>query len=141
MIEKADLVEQIEKADLEITNSAKDTWEKKIYLDDEKVLIVGYEKEENFEKEDPEAETVTNFIWYWELRNSQSWELLFEDRNQKFSFCESEHGSLSDDDQIEDVVGDIDESNICTWSEQDYIEDISEEIADITLGWLKSVEN
>ena len=140
MIEKTELVEQIEKTDLEITNSAKDTWEKKIYLDDEKVLIVGYEKEENFEENDPEAETVNTFYWYWELRNSQNWDLLFEKRDKNFNFCESEHGNLSDDDQIEDVVGDIDEEGICTWSEQDNIDDISEEIADTTLKWLKSLE-
>ncbi|HSO25960.1 MAG TPA: hypothetical protein VLR54_04990 [Methanobacteriaceae archaeon] len=140
MIEKAELVEQIEKADLEIIDSTKDTWEKKIYLDDEKVLIVGYEKEEKFEEEDPEEETVTTFYWYWELRNSQNWDILFEKRDKKFSFCESEHGSLSDDDQIEDVVGDIDEEDICTWSEQDFIDDISEEIAETTLKWLKSLK-
>ncbi len=139
MIKKAELVEQIEKTDLEIANSSKDTWEKNIYLDDEKVLIVGYEKEENFEKEDPEEETVNTYIWYWELRNSENWELLFENRNQKFSFCESEHGTFSDDDKIEDVVGDIDEGEICTWSEQDHIEDISDEIADVTMEWLKKL--
>lgn len=139
MIKKAELVEQIEKADLETNDSAKDTWEKKIYLEDDMVLIVGYEKEEKFEEEDPEAETVNTYIWYWELRNSQNWELLFENREKKFSFCESEHGTFSDDDQIEDVVGDIDEGGVCTWSEQDHIEDISEEIANVTLKWLKNI--
>jgi hypothetical protein len=140
MIKKSELVEQIEKADLELKDRTKDAWEKKIYLDNYKVLVVGYEKEESFEDVDPEAETVSTFYWYWELRNSQNWDILFEDRNKNFSFCESEHGRFLDDDQIEDVVGDIDEAEICTWSDQDYINDISEEIANNVLEWLKRIE-
>ncbi|MDY9922659.1 hypothetical protein [Methanobacterium sp.] len=49
-------------------------------------------------------------------------------------------GTYSDQDRIEDVVGDIDEAEICTWSEKDLIEDISEDIADKVLEWLSSLQ-
>lgn len=37
-------------------------------------------------------------------------------------------------------MGDIEEEDVCTWSEQDWIEDISEDIAEETIDWLKSLE-
>jgi hypothetical protein len=40
---------------------------------------------------------------------------------------------------VEDVVGDIAEEDVCRWSEQDWIEDISEDIADEVLDWIKTL--
>jgi hypothetical protein len=140
MIEKEELVDLIEKAELERMQGEKDVWEKHIYLEDNSVLIVGYEEEEVNVKPDPEEETIKNYYWYWELRDSQTWDVLFENHNKVFSFCESEMGTYSDQERVEDVVGDIDEGNVCAWSEKDLIEDISEDIADKVLEWLSIIK-
>lgn len=136
MIDKREFVDRIEKTELENIQGDKDVWEKHIYLDNNYVLIVGYEEDETSDKPDSEEETVKNYYWYWELRDSQTWDILFENHDKVFSFCESEMGSYSDQDRMEDVVGDIDEAEVCTWREQDWIEDISEHIADKVTEWL-----
>ncbi len=140
MIEKTELVDKIEKTDLERIDENREVFEKHIFLDDNKVLIVGYMEEEHFESQDPEEETVNNYYWYWEIRDSEIWDVLYENHDKKFSFCESEHGIYSDEDRIEDVVGDIDESSVCTWSDQDLIEDISEYIAEDALNFLNTLK-
>jgi hypothetical protein len=140
MIDKKELVDLIENSELERIREDRDVWEKHIYLDDVNVLIVGYEEEEVTDKQDPEEETIKNYYWYWELRDSQTWNVLFEDHDKVFSFCESERGTYSDQDRIEDLVGDIDEGDVCTWSEQDWIEDIAEDIADEVLKWLVAIK-
>lgn len=140
MIDKKELVDMIETSELEKMQVDKDVWEKHIYLDDNNVLIVGYEEEEASNKQDPEEETVKNYYWYWELRNSQTWDVLFENHDKVFSFCKSEMGTYSDQERVEDVVGDIDEAEVCNWSEKDLIEDISEDIADKVLEWLATIK-
>jgi hypothetical protein len=140
MIEKEELVDMIEKAELERMQGDKDVWEKHIYLEDNGVLIVGYEEEEVNLKPDPEEETIKNYYWYWELRDPQTWDVLFENHNKVFSFCESEMGTYSDQERVEDVVGDIDEGEVCSWSEKDLIKDISEDIADKVLEWLTIIK-
>lgn len=140
MIDKNELVDMIEDAELEKIQGEKDVWEKHIYLDNDNVLIVGYQEEEATDKQDPEEETIKNYYWYWELRDSQTWDVIFENHDQKFSFCESEMGTYSDQDRIEDVVGDIDEAEVCGWSEKDLIEDISEDIAERVLNWLATIK-
>jgi hypothetical protein len=136
MIGKEELVDLIEKSELERLQGDKDIWEKHIYLDDDNVLIVGYQEEEASYKQDPEEETVKNYYWYWELRDSKTWELKFENHDKEYSFCESEMGSFSDQDSVKDIVGDIDEAEICKWEEQERIEDISDYIADKVMEWL-----
>jgi len=140
MIDKEELVDMIEKAELERMQGDKDVWEKHIYLDDTKVLVVGYEEEEVNVTPDPEEETIKNYFWYWELRDSKTWDVLFENHNKVFSFCESEMGTYSDQERVEDVVGDIDEIEVCAWGEKDLIEDISEDIADKVLEWLAIIK-
>jgi hypothetical protein len=140
MISKEELVDKIENTKLERMPDSEDTYEKRIYLDDDNVLIVGYSKEERFEDINPEEETVMNFYWFWELRNSQTWDLLFENQDKNFNFCESDVGGWSDNDRVEDVVGGIGEEDVCKWSEQDWIEDISENIAEEVLDWLKNLK-
>ncbi len=139
MINKKELVEKIEKTDLEKIQGDKDVWEKYIYLDDNRVLIVGYEEEESSDVPDAEEETVKNYYWYWELRDSETWDVLFDNHDNDFSFCESEMGTYSDQDRVEDAVGDIDESDVCKWDEHDSIEDIAEDIADKVLEWLNQM--
>ena len=139
MISKEELVDKIENTKLERTRDLGDSYEKRIYLDDDNVLIVGYSQEEKFEEDDPEEENVKNYYWYWELRNSQTWDILIENQDKSYNFCESEVGGWSDNDRVEDVVGDIAEEDVCRWSEQDWIEDISEDIADEVLDWIKTL--
>lgn len=140
MIGRKELVNRIEKTELERLQGDKDIWEKHIYLDDNYVIIVGYEEEEKSEQQDPEEETIKNYYWYWELRDSQKWNVIFENHDKVYSFCESEMGTFSDQDRMEDIVGDIDEDEVCKWSEKDLIEDISEDIADKILEWLSSIQ-
>lgn len=140
MIGRKELIDRIEKTELESLQGDKDIWEKHIYLDDNYVIIVGYEEEEKSEQQDPEEETVKNYYWYWELRDSQKWDVIFESHDKVYSFCESEMGTYSDQDRMGDVVGDIDEDEICKWSEKDRIQDISEDIADKVLEWLSSIQ-
>jgi hypothetical protein len=139
MISKEELVDKIENTKLERMPDLGDSYEKRIYLDDNNVLIVGYNQEEKFDVDDPDEEKVRNFYWYWELRNSLTWDILFENQDKTYNFCESEVGGWSDNDRVEDVVGDIAEEDVCRWSEQDRIEDISEDIADEVLDWIKTL--
>ncbi len=37
--------------------------------------------------------------------------------------------NILNQDRAEDMIGHVEEENVCTWSEKDWIEDISEEIA------------
>ncbi|WP_414469201.1 hypothetical protein [Methanobacterium sp. ACI-7] len=140
MIGKEELVDLIENSELDQKQEDKDAWEKHIYLDNRNVLIVGYEEEEVSSNQDPEEETVKNYYWYWELRDSQTWDVIFENHNKVFSFCESEMGTYSDQERMEDIVGDIDEAEVCGWSEKDLIKDISEDIADNVLEWLTTIK-
>lgn len=136
MIDKEELVERIEETELERLQGEKDIWEKHIYLNDKNVLIVGYEEEESFNSENSGEESVKNYSWYWELRDSGNWDVLFDNHDKDFGFCESVVGDFTDQDRVEDLVGDIEEENVCTWSEQDWIEDISEDIAEEALDWM-----
>jgi hypothetical protein len=140
MMGKDKLVERIEETELERAQIGKDVWEKHIYLDNDKILIVGYEEEESFNEQNPGEEKVKNYYWYWELRDSGSWDVLFDNHEKEFNFCESIVGEYADQDRVEDIVGDIEEEDVCTWSEQDWIEDISEDIADETIEWLENIK-
>jgi hypothetical protein len=140
MIDKEELVDQIEETELERAQGKKDNWEKHIFLEDDNILIVGYEEEESFGEQNSEEEVVKNYYWYWELRDSKNWDVTFDNHDKEFSFCESTVGEYTDQDRVEDIVGDIEEENVCTWSEQDWIEDISEEIAEEVLEWLETLK-
>ena len=139
MIDKEELIDKIENTKLERKQDVGERYESKIYLDDDNVLIVGYKQEEEYQDLNSGEERVRNYYWFWELRDSQ-YELLYENNDKTYSFCESEIGDWSDNDRIEDVVGDIAEEDICKWSEQDWIEDISEDIVDEVFLWLENLE-
>ena len=138
MIDKEELVDQIEETEMERTPGKMDSWEKHIDLEDGNILIVGYEEEESFNEHNSGEEIVKNYYWYWELRDGKNWDLTFDNHDKEFSFCESTVGEYTDQDRVEDIVGDIEEEDVCTWSEQDWIEDISEEIAEEVLEWLET---
>lgn len=140
MIKKDKLVERIEETELERAQVGKDVWEKHIYLEKDNVLIVGYEEEEAFDEQTPGKEIVKNYYWYWEIRDAGSWEVLFDNHDKEFNFCESAVGEYTDQDRVEDMVGDIEEEDVCTWSEQDWIEDISQDIADEAIEWLETLK-
>lgn len=140
MMDKEELVDRIEETELEKVQRERGSWEKHIYLEDDKVIIVGYEEEESFNEHNSGEEVVKNYYWYWELRDSGNWDVLYDNHDKEFSFCESNVGEYTDQDRVEDIVGDIEEENVCTWSEQDWIEDISEDIADEVLEWLEPLK-
>ncbi|MBM4240335.1 MAG: hypothetical protein FJ150_01430 [Euryarchaeota archaeon] len=135
-MDKEVLVDMIINTALEKLPGFKDVWEKHIYLENKKVLIVGFREEDKFNKEDPGEEVIRSYYWYWELRDTVTWEILDENQEKDFVFCESDMGGWSDQDRVEDIVGDISEAEVCTWSDQDFIEDIAHDIADEVLGWL-----
>ena len=139
-MDKEKLIDQIEETELEKVQQKQDSWEKHIYLKDDNILIVGYEEEESFKEQTPGEEIVKNYYWFWELRDSGNWNLLFDNHDKEFSFCESTVGEYTDQDRVEDLVGDIEEQDVCTWSEQDWIEDISEEIADEVIEWFETLK-
>jgi len=142
MINKEELIDIIENTKMERVPESEDTYEKRMYLDEDIILIVGYSKEDDLEDintEEDVEELVLNFYWFWELRNSQTWDLLFENKEKNFNFCASAVGQWSDYDKVEDVIGDIAEVDVCKWSDQDKIKDISENIAEEVLSWLKSM--
>lgn len=142
MINKEELIDIIENTKLERVPESEDTYEKRTYLDEDIILIVGYSKEDDLEDintEEDVKELLLNFYWFWELRNSQTWDLLFENKEKNFNFCASAVGQWSDYDKVEDVIGDIAEVDVCKWSDQDKIKDISENIAEEVLSWLKSL--
>ncbi len=135
MVEKDELMDMIINTPLEKVQGPKDLWEKHIYLEDEKVLVVGYGEEESFCEENTEEECVTTYSWYWELRNSETWELIQENHDTDLTFCSpSQKEPWSDEDTFEGY-GDI-PNDICTWSDQNRIEDIAEDIVEEVRGWM-----
>lgn len=139
-MEKEKLVEMIENTELEKLPGEKDIWEKHIFLEKDKVLIVGYQQEESFSEIETTEENINTYYWYWELRNSATWETLYANHDKEYSFCES-LVEVSDDMGDVDRIGDSDLSDICTWSDQDWIEDISEIIAEEVIKWLRLINN
>jgi hypothetical protein len=135
MVKKEELMDMVINTPLEKVQGPKDCWEKNIYLEDEKVLVVGYKEEESFCEEDTEEECVTTYSWYWDLRNSETWDLIQENHDTDLTFCSpSQKEPWSDEDTFEGY-GNI-PNDICTWSDQNQIEDIAEDIVEEVRGWL-----
>ncbi|MGF7118486.1 hypothetical protein [Methanobacterium oryzae] len=135
MVNKDKLMDRIITTDLEKVTGPKDNWEKYIDLDDGKTLIVGYKEEgkvcEGFnETSGEETKCAISYKWYWEIRDSETWDVLYENRDTDFGFCSEDlEGAWSDESTFEDV-GDVPGTELCTWSNQDSIEDIAEDIVD-----------
>jgi hypothetical protein len=137
MIDQEELADRIIETPLEKQSGSGDVWEKHIELDNEKVLIVGYKEEENFCEDSTEEECVITYSWYWELRNSDTWDLIRENHDTDLSFCnETEKEPWGDESTFEEV-GDISGNNICAFSDQNRIEDILEGIISEVAEWLE----
>lgn len=137
MMDQEELAENIIEAPMEKQSGPGDVWEKHIELDDGNVLIVGYKEEERFCEEDPQEECIITYAWYWEMRDSDTWDLIQENHDTDLTFCnESEKTPWGDDSTFEEV-GDISGANICAWGDQNRIEDIAEDIVSEVVEWLE----
>ena len=91
MISKEELVDKIESTKLERTQELGDSYEKKIYLDEDIVLIVGYDKEEEFEKpwmlRQENCEKL--FLVLGASKFSNMGLYYFENKDKSYTFCES----------------------------------------------------
>jgi hypothetical protein len=136
MVDKDELTEMIINTDLEKVEGPKDIWEKYIDLDDDKTLIIGYKEEskvcvgltEDLTSGLDEKKCVITYYWYWEIRDSSTWDILYENRDTDIGFCsEDMENAWSDEGTFEDV-GEVPGTEFCTWSDRNNIEDIVEDI-------------
>ncbi|MDD1763313.1 MAG: hypothetical protein LUQ70_01190 [Methanobacteriaceae archaeon] len=82
MITKDELAERIMETELEKIPEKEEVYEKHIFLDDGKVLIVGYDRKESFCEDDPQEECGVTYFWYWELRDSENWDIIGENKDK-----------------------------------------------------------
>ena len=138
MVDRDKLIDMIINTDLEKVPGPKDNWEKHIYLNDSKVLIVGYEETgkicqgltADLTSGGDEEKCAISYTWYWELRDSESWDILYENHDTDLGFCSEDlQKAWSDESTFEDI-GDVPGTELCTWSDQNSIEDIAEDIID-----------
>ncbi|MGZ7070094.1 MAG: hypothetical protein ACXVHW_04190 [Methanobacterium sp.] len=138
MVDKDELIDMIINSDLEKVDGPKDIWEKQIDLEDDKTLIVGYKEEskvcQGFTKDLTsgldEEKCVITYNWYWEIRESETWDIIYENHDTDLGFCSEDlENAWSDDSTFEDV-GEVPGTELCTWSDQNSIEDIVEDILD-----------
>lgn len=137
MMNKDEIIDLIITASIEKIEGPEDVWEAHLELDDVKTLVVGYKGEESFCEEETEDECVVTYSWYWELRNSENWDLLEENHDSDLTFCTPTQKEPWSDESTFEEIGDISKSKICTWSDQNHIEDIAEDIADEVVDWLE----
>jgi hypothetical protein len=137
MVEKEEVVDMILNTPIGKISGPEDMWEEHIDVEDEKVLIVGYKAGDNFCEEDMDEECVVIYSWYWELRNFETWDLLQENHDTDLSFCSPSEKEPWGDESTFEEIGDISKSKICTWGEQNRIEDIAEDVAEEVLEWLR----
>ncbi len=138
MVNEDELTDMIINMDLEKVQGPKDIWEKKIDLDEGKSLVVGYEEEskvcQGLTKDltsgtDQEKCAIT-YSWYWEVRDSETWDVIYENHDTDLNFCSEDlQKAWSDESTFEDI-GDVPGTELCTWSDQNNIEDIAEDIID-----------
>jgi hypothetical protein len=144
MVNKDELTEMIINNDLEKVPGPKDVWEKYIDLDDGRVLIVGYQEEgkvcEGFNETSDaydEKKCAISYNWYWEIRDSETWEVSYENRDTDLGFCSEELNKPWSDESTFEDVGDVPGTDLCTWSDQNNIEDIVEDVLDDIQDMLK----
>jgi hypothetical protein len=137
MITKNELAERIMETELEKIPEKEEVYEKHIFMDDNKVLIVGYDREESFCEEDPQEECGITYFWYWELRDSDNWDIIGENKDKDFTFCIDSEKDIWADDGDYSGEGSLSLTQMCTWSDQSHIEDIAEDVASEVLEWLE----
>ncbi|WP_414468276.1 hypothetical protein [Methanobacterium sp. ACI-7] len=139
MVNRDTLMDMIINTDLEKVQGPKDNWEKHIDLDDGRVLIVGYEEEgkvcegltENLTSgQYGEKKCAITYKWYWELRDGETWDVIYENRDTDFGFCSEDLEADWSDQNTFENIGEVPGTELCTWSNQDSIEDIVDDIFD-----------
>lgn len=136
MMDKDELIDMIVTTPIEKIEGPEDVWEAHIDLEDDKTLVVGYKGEEDFCDESDE-ECMVTYSWYWELRNSDSWDLIQENRDGDLTFCTPSQKEPWSDESTFEEIGDLSSSKICTFSDQNHIEGIAPDIADEITDWLE----
>ena len=114
-MDKEELADKIIETEPEKIPGDKDIWEEHIYFND-KILIVGYKENEDYCAGHPEGECVIYYSWYWELREADSGEVLQKNHEGEYTFCT--------------------ESDECNLIDQDFIDDIADEIAEEVSNWI-----
>jgi len=134
-MQKDEMIDLIVSTPIERIEGPDDIWEAHIELEDEKTLVVGYKGEEDY-CEGMDEECVVTYSWYWELRNTDNWDLLQQNHDSDLTFCTPSQKEPWSDENTFEEIGDLSKSKICTWSDQNHIEDIAEDIADEISDWL-----
>ena len=138
MVNEDELTDMIINTDLEKVQGPKDIWEKKIDLDGGKSLVVGYEEEskvcqgltKDLTSGTDEEKCAITYSWYWEVRDSETWDVIYENHDTDLGFCSEDlQRAWSDESTFEDI-GDVPGTELCTWSDQNGIDDIVEDIID-----------
>ncbi len=138
MVNEDELTDMIVNTDLEKVQGPKDIWEKKIDLDGGRSLVVGYEEEskvcqgltKDLTSGTDEEKCAITYSWYWEVRDSETWDVIYENHDTDLGFCSEDlQKAWSDESTFEDI-GDVPGTELCTWSDQNGIDDIVEDIID-----------
>jgi len=139
MVDKDILRDMIINNDLEKIPDLKDIWEKYIDLDDNKTLIVGYKEESKICQDGLNSDFTSGiendkcaitYNWYWEVRESDTWDIVYENHDTDLGFCSEDlEDEWSDENTFEDI-GEVPGTELCTWSDRNTIEDIVEDILD-----------
>ena len=136
MVDKDEIIDMVITTPIEKIRESEDVWEAHVEIEDGKLLVVGYKAEESFCEEETDKECLLTYSWYWELRNSETWDLMQENHDSDLTFCTPSQKDPWSDESTFEEIGDISKSKICTWSDQNHIEDIAEDIADEVMEWL-----
>jgi hypothetical protein len=120
IMDREELADKIIETEPKKLQGDKDVWEEHIYFSDN-VLIVGYKENEDYCAGHPEGKCVRYYSWYWELRDTDSWAVLQENHEGDYTFCT--------------------EFEKCKWSDQDFLDDIADEIAEEVFGWLQDLKH
>ena len=138
MVNEDELTDMIVNVDLEKVQGPKDIWEKKIDLDDGRSLVVGYEEEskvcqgltKDLTSGTDEEKCAITYSWYWEVRDSETWDIIYENHDTDLGFCSEDLQKAWSDESTFENVGDVPGTELCTWSDQNSINDIVEDIID-----------
>ncbi len=145
MVDRDELSDMIINTDLVKVDGPKDIYEKHIELDDGKTLVVGYKEEgktcvgltKDLTSGMNEEKCVITYMWYWEIRDTENWDVIYENRETDLWFCSEDlERAWSDDSTFEDI-GDVPGTELCTWSDRNTIEDIVEDIIDDVIDELE----
>jgi hypothetical protein len=138
MLNKDELTDLIINTDLEKIPGPKDVWEKQIDLGDGRILIVGYEEEskvcelttDQSASGMDEEKCAIVYYWYWEVRDFETWDIIYENHDTDLSFCIEDLQNTWGDESTFADTGNVPGTELCTWSDRNNIEDIVDDILD-----------